>query len=89
MIAKGRNNPQKGEERPNHKLTRDKVIDIRKAYASGGVFMRELGAKYGVSAKTIQSVIKFRKWKHVKDHTTSIRQHSGFLPGLQASSRDT
>ena len=40
------------------KLSDKDEVEIRAAYAEGGVTYRTLGNKYGVSAKTIERVIR-------------------------------
>lgn len=55
----------KGEERTTAILNDGKVRTIRQLYNTGNYYYRELAEIYGVSGKTIESVVKFRKWKHV------------------------
>jgi DNA-binding XRE family transcriptional regulator len=54
----------RGEAHHLAKLTFGKVVKIRKLY-SKGVTQRKLAEMYGVSRRTIRSVLKKRTWKHV------------------------
>lgn len=51
----------RGEERPNHKLRDDDVIEIRKSTETNA----SLACKYGVSKETIRNVRRGIKWKHI------------------------
>lgn len=53
MLAKGR--------KRNKALTREKVEEIRKAYANG-VSAKKLAEQYGVNARTITHAVKFKTW---------------------------
>lgn len=67
MYAKKRQNPQKGTERPNCKLTDDIVRMMREQYTPGHP---EKGAaafarRFGVSAAVVWYAIRGNRWKHV------------------------
>jgi hypothetical protein len=47
-------------------LTEDGVREIRRRYAEGGVYQRELAEEYGVSPVTIHSVIARKSWKDIE-----------------------
>lgn len=44
------------------KLTDEDVVAIRARYASGGVYMRELAAEYGVQKQAISRIIRRERW---------------------------
>ena len=50
----------------NAKLTPDQVRDIRKATNTTTANIYELAFEYSVWPSTIQNVIKFKTWKHIK-----------------------
>ena len=56
---RGRN---KGENHPLHRLTKDKVKEIRSLYASGSYTRTALGQKFGVSRTCIYHVIVGDRW---------------------------
>ncbi len=61
-------NPERmvhGEAHRSAKLTKDKVLEIRRAYDAGGVFQRELGQRFGVARGVISRIILRKIWKHV------------------------
>lgn len=62
MVAKGRNNPSKGEKQRSHKLTELDVIAIRKRYANGEKKVSKLANEYGVNRNTIYDVINRKYW---------------------------
>jgi hypothetical protein len=49
----------------NHKLTDEQVVAIRTEYAAGGIGMRSLAAKYGVTKFPVQRIINGIGWKHL------------------------
>ena len=53
-----------GENRPNAKLTDNKVSEIRARW-QGGVSMTNLGKEYGVARQTISNIVHRRKWMRV------------------------
>ena len=55
----------RGERAGGAKLTVAAVRDIRKRYASGGVFQRELAAEYGVGRKNITKIVQRQRWGHI------------------------
>jgi len=58
---------QFGEANPfGHKLTVDKVLEIRQKKLTGQYTNKQLGAEYNVSAQIIGNVIRRKDWKHVK-----------------------
>lgn len=62
---KGRHVPMPGMMHGMHKLTDDQVRSIKAEYARGGISMRALGKKYGVTKFPIQRIINGEGWKHI------------------------
>jgi hypothetical protein len=56
---------QKGEKHSQAKLTAEQVLDVRRRYAAGGVFLRELAEELGVSLTGIHAIIQRRNWTHI------------------------
>lgn len=54
-----------GEKSPHAILTKEKVLEIRSLYSNGNYTYKKLGKIFGVSDKTIEGIVKFRKWKNV------------------------
>lgn len=64
MMRKGRNN--RGEDRPNAKLTEAAVVEMRRRYS--GVprpTQRELAAEFGVVEPIVSRVLNRKIWKHL------------------------
>jgi len=55
-----------GERSGMAKLTEPKVREIKKLYASGGYFLRELAVLFGVGKSTISYITKGERWGHLK-----------------------
>jgi len=49
----------------NAKLTKDKVVTIRREYAAGGVSYKSIAKRYGVDKSLIGLVVRHKIWKHV------------------------
>lgn len=77
---KGRGNPARGDTNGSHtkperrprgevhgksKLSDAKVIQIRVAYAAGGVTLRQLSSQFGVHFSAIGRIIRREMWQHV------------------------
>lgn len=56
---------QRGEKANGVKLTNEEVLEIRRLYAKGNIYQRELAAQYGVARQTISKIIVRRQWKHI------------------------
>ncbi len=54
----------RGSRHASSKLTEEIVLNIRSAYAAGGVTHQELGKRYGVHASTICKIIRRIMWAH-------------------------
>jgi len=65
MVSKGRNNPPKGEQHPQSRLTTTQINSVRERYvprcSTNGA--RALGRELGVSNSTIRDALKHRTWK--------------------------
>ena len=55
-----------GERNPNAKLKDADVIAIREKYETGNYTMVEIGEMFGVSRRTISSIINKNLWTHLK-----------------------
>ena len=71
-VDKGRLGERKGECNRNSRLTKENVVDIRKEYKKiipGGLradnFIMENAKRYGVTFRTVQSVVYRQSWKHI------------------------
>jgi hypothetical protein len=65
--AKGRAVARCGEDGGNVKLTTPQVLEIRAAYASGGVTQKSLAAKYGVTVQNVSLIVNRKAWAHLVD----------------------
>lgn len=52
----------RGEGNPKAKLTATIVAEIRKDYATGKYFYKDLGKKYGVDTTTVGNVVRLETW---------------------------
>lgn len=57
--------PLLGERCRTSRLTRDKVIEIRRRYAAGRVRQSDLATEFGVCQTAISAVVRGRSWAHV------------------------
>lgn len=55
----------RGDRHSQAKLTAAQVIEIRAAYAAGGVRQRDLALRFCVSGPQINLIINRKKWKHI------------------------
>lgn len=55
----------RGSEHCCSKLTEDKVREIRRRHAAGGISQGALAREYGVKQPTIHDVVNWVTWKHV------------------------
>ncbi len=67
MYSKGRQNPQKGTDRPNCKLTEDKVRAIRERFVARHPIngADAMGREFGVAGAVISQIVHRIRWKHV------------------------
>lgn len=64
-LWKGKWKNRRGEGHEGHKLTDDKVREIRSSYVHGKVGYKFLGAKFGIHAMVVKRIILRQTWKHV------------------------
>lgn len=62
MVSKGRSGSYRGEESSNVKLTQQQVDEIRKRYAKGDIYQRDLGAEYGINQSHVSKIIRGDIW---------------------------
>lgn len=68
MVRKNRQDRVKrprGERCRTARLTAEQVVAIRSEFSKGGVILRTLGEKYGVSLNAIHAIVTRKSWKHV------------------------
>lgn len=63
-----------GVHHHNVKLTEQQVKEIRRRYAHGGIFQRELAADYGVTEHTVKGILSGRLWKHLTDEDLAFME---------------
>lgn len=54
--------PKWGEDHHRTTLTAAQVAEIRRRYAAGGVFQRQLGEEFGVSQTCIGKIVRGQRW---------------------------
>ena len=57
---------QKGENHARSKLNKKDVLKIRELYATGKYLQKEIAKIFNVAQTTINSIITYRRWKHVR-----------------------
>lgn len=57
MDRKGRHVTVRGEQHFNHKLSDEKIAEIRQRYASGGVLQRELAKEFNLAQSQISRLV--------------------------------
>jgi len=55
----------RGEDAPNVKLTSTEVLLIRKLYATGKYFQRELAEQFEVQSTIISRIVRRKVWAHI------------------------
>jgi len=87
MRVKGRGSPppapQFGEAHSQAKLTDAQVLEIRAAYAAGGVSQRELAERSGVTQALVGMIVRRVIWTHLEGELpdiTSLRKANQFRP---------
>jgi hypothetical protein len=69
MLQKGRSNRECGEDRYNARLTEDNIREIRRRYkrrSTGPDNGASLAQEFGIVKSMIDSIVKYRRWKHVQ-----------------------
>ena len=56
---------QPGSKNSWAKLTEKQVLEIRKLYATGNYYQKELGKKFGVCQQLIGHIVNNKLWKHL------------------------
>ena len=64
-MNRGRSRPRRGEENGLHKLTDERVKDLRTRY-SAGESQQSIADDFGVSQVAVSLVLRHRTWRHVK-----------------------
>lgn len=54
-----------GDHHKDAKLTCDDVRVIRRTYAGGGIYQREIANRYGISQTVVSAIIRRKTWVHV------------------------
>jgi hypothetical protein len=62
--AKGRAPNRKGERSPVHKLTEDKVLDIRQRRVAGETLLA-IARTHNVAMTTVHAIVQRRTWSHL------------------------
>jgi len=57
--------PKKGIKHGRSKLSEDQVLEIRKLYATGDYYQKDLAKIFGVSQTPISFIINRKQWKHI------------------------
>lgn len=65
MVRKGRSRGAVGVRNGSARLSEDDVREIRRVYALGGVSIRQIARRHGVSFGTIQELLAGKAWRHV------------------------
>lgn len=63
-IKKGRHRyaTRKGVESPNSKINSEQVVLIRKDYAAGFIYQKDLAKKYGISQQTVSKIVNMKTY---------------------------
>lgn len=64
-IKKGRQAKLNGVENGRSKLTEEDVLEVRRLYAQGGIYQKELGLVYGVCNQRISRIVNRKCWAHI------------------------
>lgn len=62
-VKKGRHAATVGERNKSHKLSYEKVLEIRQRYALGNTTYRELSNEFGVSEVQIGNIVRLEDWR--------------------------
>lgn len=64
--AKGRGNVARGENHGHSRLTRDRVLEVRRLYAAGGHTQRAIAAMFNLSYKHVSKIVRRQLWAEVQ-----------------------
>jgi hypothetical protein len=56
---------QKGEQHGRSKLKDWEVKQIREIYSCGGIKMKDIGLKFGISRQSVYRIVNNKGWKHI------------------------
>ena len=56
----------KGEKHWKSKLTAERVKEIRRRYADGGVSQAALAAEYGIHQTVVGGIVRRESWRHIE-----------------------
>lgn len=62
----GLNYAKKGSNNVNSLLTEDQVLEIRRLHKTKIYSCRQIGEMFGVKGSTIDYIVNYKAWKHVK-----------------------
>lgn len=62
----GLRNTAVGERNGRSRMTREKVLDLRRSWDEG-VSVRELMQRFGIVESTVRQIISFQTWKHLSN----------------------
>lgn len=65
--SKHRNQPSRGEEHYNHRLSTKDVLEICEKYRKGVVTHQSLANEHGVSRSLITQILLGKRWRHLFD----------------------
>lgn len=71
-LKKGRQNryrPQ-GSKNSNAKLNDERILEVRKLYATGKITQTALGEQFGVRKETIWKILRRKLWAHVEERAS-------------------
>lgn len=54
-----------GEKAVNGKLTKSKVLEIRRRYAAGGIYQYQLAKEYKIHQVTVSEIVTRKIWRHI------------------------
>lgn len=78
MLAKGRQGPRtRGEQVYNAKLTNAQADALRREYAAGGITLRPLAAKYGLSPRGTFKIVKHQTYCDSTELSDILQQAEG------------
>lgn len=61
----GLSKPIRGSRNISSKLNENDVLEIRKKYSEGNIFLKDLAKQYGVSQSLTAQIVRKEKWTHI------------------------
>lgn len=74
--ASGEDRAAHGERHSNARLTNADILEIRNLYANTNMFVKAIGAQFGVTHQAVRAIVKGRTWKHVTGGVPLARRKS-------------